>query len=251
MKRMPTQPETNAWGEDSIQPIDPGIAFAREAARVDRLTADRELVDRMMWHGYVGTEWELFRTALAEYGVAVMAGWIRSGRIFIECRRKGFGAIAKRKRAATEEALGLAGETVAHALLFFRNHVLIPGRWDVAKGATLKTFFVGACIHHFPNVYARSDGSMPLLHALRTESDAADDPLSSIGDPSPFSRPDRQVELKDAVESIEDPVIREIFLDEARGFTQGETALRLKTTRWAIEGRLRRYREKAVHENDR
>src|SRR5579862_788132 len=96
MRRPPIQPQRAIGHAFPLQPIDPGSDFAREAARLDRLTADRELVDRVMWQGYSGPDWERFRTALAEYGIAVLIVWIASGRIFLECKRKGFGAILHR-----------------------------------------------------------------------------------------------------------------------------------------------------------
>jgi DNA-directed RNA polymerase specialized sigma24 family protein len=243
MRRTPIQPSLDVADGKPIQPVDPGNAFARQAARVDRLTADGELVDRVMWQGYAGPDWEKFRTALAEYGLAVLRAWIVSGRIFVECKRKGFGAILPRKRAANDDALGLAGETVATALRFFRDQVLIPGRWDMTKGASLNTYFIGACIRHFPNVYLRSDGEEILKHLAVHQ--RGEEPLAAITDPSPYSRPDRRVELVSAVDSIHDPVVREVLLDEAVGYTQEETAIRLQTTRWAVEGRLRRFRMRA------
>lgn len=239
MRRLPIQPPDLVSGH-SIQPIDPGTDFERQAARIDRLTADRELVDRLMLQGYTGHDWEIFRRALAEYGVAVMRAWIASGRIFTECRRKGFGAIARRT-CADDDALGLAGETVTIALRFFRESVLIPGRWDMTKGASLNTFFIGACIRHFPNVYARSDGSEIVKHLSKR---ADEEPLAAIADSLPFSRPDRRLELADAVDAIRDPVVREALLDDAQGYTQAETAKRLEITLWTVEGCLRRYRRR-------
>ncbi|NEA24572.1 hypothetical protein [Actinomadura bangladeshensis] len=44
-------------------------------------------------------------------------------------------------------------ETVAAALRFFMERVLPQGRWDPTKGASLRTFFVGACLLHFLNIY--------------------------------------------------------------------------------------------------
>lgn len=193
MRHLPTPTSQILVDGHSIQPIDPGAAFARQAARVDRLTADRELVDRFMWQGYTGPDWERFRTALAEYGLAVICAWIVSGRIFAECRRKGFGAIVRRKCAANDEALELAGETVAVSLQFFRDKVLVPGRWDMSKGASLNTYFVGACIRHFPNVYLRSDGEDILKHLVFHQ--PGEEPLAVITDPSPFVRPDKRIEL--------------------------------------------------------
>lgn len=49
--------------------------------------------------------------------------------------------------------MGLARETAAAALHFFRFKVLMKGKWDAAKGASLATFFVGQCRLQFANVY--------------------------------------------------------------------------------------------------
>jgi hypothetical protein len=192
-----------------------------------------------MWHGYVGPAWEALRTALAEYGLVVLIAWLRSGRIFVECRRKGFGAIRHRKRTDPDEAVGLAGETVAISLQFFRDRVLIPGLWDMTKGATLNTYFIGACIRHFPNVYSRSDGGEILKSLSRHDDEEA---LAVLVDSSPFSRPDRRVELVSAVDAVADSLVREVLLQEAEGYTQAEAATRLNTTLWTIEGKLRRFR---------
>src|ERR1700678_3823355 len=113
----------------SIQPIEPGAEFAREAAHVERLAADIELINRLMWGHYRGPEWEVFRRALAEYGVAVLVKWTLNGRIFIECKRSGFGELPRWRHRDRDDAVGIAGETVARALVFFRNRVLIPALW--------------------------------------------------------------------------------------------------------------------------
>jgi hypothetical protein len=242
MRRLPIPPSIFVADGHSIQPIDPGAEFARLAARVDRLTADRELVDRLMWQNYTGPDWEKFRRALAEYGLAVVHPWIITGRIFIECGRKGFGAIARRRNVTRDEALSLAGETVAMSLRFFRDEVLIPGRWDMEKGASLNTFFIGACVRHFPNVYLRYDGAELTRHLHASQQDA--EALSAVGDSSPASRPDRRIDSVRALDAIEDSVVREVFVGEVVGFTQEETAVRLKTTRWAVEGHMRRFRRR-------
>jgi hypothetical protein len=54
-----------------------------------------------------------------------------------------------------EERFDLALENVAEALRFFRNRVLHAGRWSFDGGATVTTFFVGACLPAFPNVFRR------------------------------------------------------------------------------------------------
>jgi hypothetical protein len=46
----------------------------------------------------------------------------------------------------------LAMEVVARALVFFREHALVAGKWTPTGGANITTFFAGACIAVFPNV---------------------------------------------------------------------------------------------------
>jgi hypothetical protein len=242
MKRVSIQlPVLTLPGGHSIQPVDPGTDCAREAARLERLIADRKLVDRVMWAGYAGPEWRQLSTALVEYGVGVLRVWIVSGRIFVECAHKGFGGIKRRRRNDEDEADGLAGETVARALIYFRDRVLIAGLWDPTKGATLKTYFIGACLHHFPNEYARSQGGEDFEDLLMHGADA-NDVLTEVIDPSPYSRPDRRVELVRTFDGeVQDSFVREALLDEVEGYTQDDTARRLNTSRWTIEGRLRRF----------
>lgn len=43
-------------------------------------------------------------------------------------------------------------EVLARALVFFREHALIAGKWTPTGGANITTFFAGACIAVFPNV---------------------------------------------------------------------------------------------------
>ncbi|MCU1488229.1 MAG: polymerase sigma factor, sigma-70 family [Actinomycetia bacterium] len=39
------------------------------------------------------------------------------------------------------------------SIIRFRDEVLVSGRWDPTKGASLKTFFVGQMLLRFANVY--------------------------------------------------------------------------------------------------
>ncbi len=80
---------------------------------------------------------------------------IYKGQILDEVRRKGFGALNAEPRvgAMVQDAEGLADETVVRALAAFREKVLITGKWDPAKGASLRTYFVGQCLLPFSNVY--------------------------------------------------------------------------------------------------
>jgi hypothetical protein len=135
----------------------PADAFAAHALaeRDRRLQADGALLLRLQLQGFQGREWERFRDRLARYGYCVIRSWIRTGKIFYYCRRAGFGGVPSRQ-IDRDGARELAMETAACALHFFEARVLrVAGDWDPCRGATLKTFFIGACTRAFGNVYER------------------------------------------------------------------------------------------------
>lgn len=230
-----------ALGGGSIQPIDPGDGFAREADPVDRLAADSELITRLMFTEYDGPEWHLFRTALARYGVAVLHKWILSGRIFVECARKGFGRIALRRWQDRDEAVGLAGETVARALIFFRDRVLVRGIWDPSRGASVRTYFVGACILTFPNVYQRLLGGERLERRI-VRGRNSEERSFAVEDFRPFSRPDNLVELASDFHAIPGSDTRAMVLLNVEGYSHAEIAADFQTTAKAVELRLYKVR---------
>jgi hypothetical protein len=102
---------------------------------------------------YEGPDYEYFPNELAQYGYAVMKSWIATRIIFERCKEKGFGLTVLDRQFTQEEIEGLANYTVAMALRYFRTKVLIQRRWDPARGAYIRTFFVGQCIFQFPNIY--------------------------------------------------------------------------------------------------
>lgn len=131
------------------------FAQSSEAQHLARLEGDKQLVLELMLNGYTGPAWRAFSHALVEYGLQVMRAWIATGRVFRECKSKGRGIQAGRAPIDDDEVLSLAGAVVAVALNAFRDSVLVPGKWDPGKGASLRTFFVGQCVLRFPNEYRR------------------------------------------------------------------------------------------------
>lgn len=232
-------------GGRSIQPVEPGARFAREAESVDRLAADVELIGALMCVQYAGADWLKFREALARYGVAVLCKWILNGQIFRECAAKGFGAIKRRRRVDEDEALGIAGETVAHAIQFFREKVLIPAVWDPAKGASVRTYFVGACILHFPNIYRQVQGGERLEGRLVQDDDEGV-PHANLADVRRFSRPDEVAELMRHYDRLPDEETKVMVRERAEGYTDAEIGERLKTTRKAVETRFYRLHRRAA-----
>jgi DNA-directed RNA polymerase specialized sigma24 family protein len=136
----------------------PDESTAEEAAhRLDRIAQDHAHIEMLRHDRFEGPNYELFKTTLALYGYPVMRAWIRRRQIWSLTAARGR---AVRCRDAVRDHLArdlddrqeLAMETVAKALVFFREHALIAGKWTPSGGANITTFFAGACIAVFPNV---------------------------------------------------------------------------------------------------
>lgn len=143
----------DAWLEH--EHLDPGD-------RIDRLGGDAELEALLREQGFEGEDWQVFVHLLAEYGVGVIGGWIRARVIVQRCAEKNVKAphlpVSVTDNRDARDAI--ADEAVAEAIHHFRENVLIKGVWDPAKGAALKTFFIGQCLFRYPNAarkYIRND----------------------------------------------------------------------------------------------
>ncbi|GAA4158003.1 hypothetical protein [Actinomadura keratinilytica] len=128
------------------------------AERARRRTHEQQLVLAMRAEGFDGPVTHTWMAETAAYALAVLMSWMRTGQIVAECKAKGrpialveYGP-GRWTRADRQE---LAGETVARALGYFITKVLAAGRWDPQGGAGLNTFFIGACLFQFSNVYDR------------------------------------------------------------------------------------------------
>lgn len=122
--------------------------------RLERLANDADLVADLRADGFTGQDWEFFANELARYGVAVISGWMRRGIITSKCAEKRIKvkSLPDSVRGDVSAVQAIAGETVAVALDHFREEVLIPGAWNSAKGASLRTFFIGQCLRRYGNI---------------------------------------------------------------------------------------------------
>lgn len=152
---MPVKP---AVGPEKVVPLDwlDDPRLAEQAARIDRLAADFDLITTLGLEGFQGPDWDVFEGELAKYGLAVIGGWTRRGAIFGKYFERGFGGLPEPFRDFTDDEVDeLALETVAKGLYHFQRDVLMKQRWDYRKGASLRTYFVGQCLSRFANVYRR------------------------------------------------------------------------------------------------
>lgn len=127
---------------------------------LERRAADQQLRDEMAKSNFTGKLYGRFEHELARYGMSVLRGWMHSGYVFHLTSARGF---ALHPSAAELEELhrdsdareDLAIITVAVALTRFRERALVAGGWRYEGGATLSTFFMGACLYVFPNEFRK------------------------------------------------------------------------------------------------
>ena len=181
----------------------------------------------------------------------MILAWIRRGTIWGHCSTRG------RKVSPTDaerevlerdfdERLQLALDTTVDALTFFRDRVLREGRWSFDGGATLTTYFIGACILTFPNIFrlwqrAEHRWKRSLAAGMLTSPEGrtlADLPGSDPADVTAG----RSVVISE-LQSMPDGT-RDAAALVVDGNSFAETASTLNTTERAVEGRLYRYRQR-------
>lgn len=220
--------------------LDDDTEESASAQRLDRLVEDYNLVTMLALGGFQGSDYAYFETELAKYGIAVISSWLRRRLIFAKCRERGFGGLPEPPVGSFDDpdtVSELASETVAQALYHFRSDVLLKGRWDPRKGASVRTYFVGQCLIRFANVYrrwwnneARRDGAPADTSTL-----AALDPFDRRQPPSVEDLVVEQASVDRALQAIKDPRVRRALAFYGAGYTYREIAARLETTEKAVE----------------
>ncbi|MEZ4447294.1 MAG: hypothetical protein R3B72_49910 [Polyangiaceae bacterium] len=200
---------------------------------LDRLAGDVELFEELMWHGFTGPTWDRFARACAEYALSVMTAWCLNGRVFVQSARKGFGGLRHQDlKLDRDDAVELASETIAVALQRFRDHVLIPRRWDPTQGASIKTYFIGQCLLRFPNVFARWRRERRKL----PRGDVSTETASTAS-------PELVVRVQRGLRRIKKPKIRDIIVMRAKGHTRAEIAKATGQTLKGVDGHLGRLKK--------
>ena len=116
-----------------------------DPADLDRLLGDVDLLVRLQLSGYAEEEWQPVATeSLATDSACCRARDKARLRHRVPSHRSD--AAQPPEHAFDEDAVqDLATDTVLAALEAFLEKVLKRNRWDPAKGASLKTFFIGQC----------------------------------------------------------------------------------------------------------
>jgi RNA polymerase sigma factor (sigma-70 family) len=205
--------------------------------------ADERLYDRLAAAGFDGPEYAMFVAELAAYGIGICEAWLRTGLMFKYCRDRGRPAGPPPAIWSAEDRHELVLETVAVALRDFHDHALMKGQWRADGGASLKTYFIGACLHAFPNVFRK----------WRTErrqwdqAETAAAPLSGSGDLA--DQVATSLDLRQRLAGLDQRTRAALVLTEA-GYRQEEIAEVLGISARAVEGLLHRHRRRVRQRQD-
>jgi DNA-directed RNA polymerase specialized sigma24 family protein len=159
------------------------------AEQLERRMEDRHLVEDLRSQNFAGPRYEVLAADLAAYGLVVTTSWIRRRIIYRKSAERGRPVtcpeFVREHLALDRDDRGeLALETVAHALVFFRDYALVRGKWSPRGGAGLRSFFQGACVAVFANVFRTwhrefQDGLRALTYGLSHKLDEERSSLTS------------------------------------------------------------------------
>jgi hypothetical protein len=220
------------------------------AGNLARREQDRELIARLAKSNFEGSGQELFEAELAAYGYPVMMAWTRTGEIIKKTAEKGrpLRVPGDGPGWSREDRSELSSETVGRALAFFREKVLRPGAWDHTRGATIKTYFVGACLFQFPNVYQAWQTERRRWNGRPTVSiDDPDGPDMLYQVPSGDDTEHRALarhQLQQVMTELSDkyPDLHQVVKMWLDGCTDTQAANRLGITPRTVEGQWHRFR---------
>lgn len=232
--------------------------------RLERQAKDRDLVEQLRAVGFTGPRYEALAADLAAYGLAVMQAWIQRRVIYHKSAQFGRPvrcpeAVREHLTTHTNDRNELALEIVAHALVSFRNRALVRGAWSSQGGAALRTFFVGACVAEFANVfrnwlreYTMARAARPCgLGGERDEHSGINPIDGAVDDPSTIVI--RNQWLNQELSMIKNKNLRyALHAITFRAATYGEIAEELGLTEPAVKMMVSRYRrERRRRQHDR
>ncbi|MEV0498090.1 hypothetical protein AB0I84_10865 [Streptomyces spectabilis] len=238
---------------------------AKESRRlqesIDRRVADGRMVEVLAHDGFGGPRYDRFIEELVRYGISVLRGWMHSGYIFDLVAHRGFGLHPHEldlEDLATDSDLReelvimtiarareeLVIMTIARALPRFRQQAFVDGGWSVEGGASITTYFMGACAYDFPNEWRRHRASEARhRRALGREKVLYAEPVSTV---TVAQEVVGNLSVIEDLEDINDPRLRAVVALTLDGYSQDEIRemAGIPTIR-AVEGLLYRWRTRA------
>lgn len=196
--------------------------------------------------GFTGPLYDKLIDRLIRYALPVMRGLVRSGRIFAECyRRNNHIKIFRPVSWAEQDQEDLALQAVAAAVRRFHYRTTSGRGWRRDGGATLATYFAGMCIDEFPNQFRAwlDKHKKRIERELPLEFRSVDDRYQNEG----VFQPEDAVIAREAAEHSLRPLTpmqRRAVVMDGLGFTRKEIAHNMGLSVRAVEGLVRRGRER-------
>jgi hypothetical protein len=211
-------------------------------------SGDEALVAVLAEDGFAGPRYRLFELSLAQYAFPVMMTLIREGRIFRECADKGrplpeSADLMVHMATSLEIAQQLAGTTVAEALPVFRDTAMVAGGWHAAGGASLRSYFVGACVLSFPNIYRKWFAAFIEEKGQSRYGLVPDDYLVRGAAPDPADAAVASAVIEIPLGLLPEDTARALRLIAYEGASCREAARAIGISENALQKRLKRLRE--------
>lgn len=242
--------------------LGPSAVVSSDKERIAQIEVDRRMVELLASTGFGGERFDRVfpkvSSRLIGYAHPIIGLWLRDGRIFGECLkyRGQISAAAAAAAAAWTEAdrEEVVLDTIVHAIDFFLEYGLRKGKWDHRRGATLSTYFVGACVCSFIKVCNDRWKQDQLQEAFirsgpRAEQDDSDedaDLVESLMDQrmGPEDMAVLRADAASAWSKISDEKVRDVLVLRMAGMTQAAAAGEVGLTAKAVERRLHTQRRK-------
>lgn len=226
---------------------------------LERLAADAAIVRFLRDEGFAGARTERVRLELMAGAYQVVYGWVRSGKIFAVCARKGIRARRNDGDTAPwddQDCEDLAVDAVLKGWELFAERGLRRGQWDPSRGASLATYFVGACLLQFNAVYNAWWRTRVMCCAIEAETINAEVEAGRARLIAQRSHPDPAdlVALSDEAERELDRLperLQPIVVRMAAGLSRAEAARELGMTEKAVERAFHRHRRAVANDPDR
>lgn len=211
-----------------------------------RLRADRRMVDTVLEEGLGGPRHQYLQEELIRYAVPVLRQLLSDGRLAGKATRLGRPpAPADAWQDFTEDdRREFVQEMIVNALPRFDHAVFGDRRWTSAHGASLKTYFVNACILCFARLQDRWMHDRQALRPVGLEFD----PDSAPSAPDSAATVAVQDEVRRLLRGVGDRQLQEVIVLRAAGWRAEDAAGEAGLTAKAAEGRLARLRQKLKKE---
>jgi DNA-directed RNA polymerase specialized sigma24 family protein len=210
----------------------------------DRRLADIRLRDALVAEDCDGVVWKRIREELAAYGYVVIMSWLRSGKIFAECRKRGCVLRPLPRDWQLDDLVTVTTDTIITAIEDFRRKAVLGGGWDSGKKASLETYYVSGCVYAFPNAYRawRRDFDKRMNNTVLTVNvDELTEQTSTSSDPGDVVL--AKHEVAHLLAEVVNPTTRRALALHADGYSTAEIADLLDTTRGSVRGLLQRLRK--------